>query len=221
MKSIFVDTIHGVKRERPPVWFMRQAGRIIPEYLKLREKYSFHQLMNTPELAAEVTLQPVDLLGVDAAILFSDILVIPEAMGMKLEFTDHGPRFDTALKDVKDPIGYLDANPAKLNKVYDAIDAIMSTKKADTPLIGFCGAPLTTLFYMIQGISANHMFPDAVEMIYKDRKTVEKLLDAVTELSIEYALNQVNTVLLLSNCLIHTQDLFHMHFIMKLLCLTI
>ena len=118
MNNVFTDTINGVKRERPPVWFMRQAGRIIPQYLKLREKYSFHELMNTPELAAEVTLQPVHLLGVDAAILFSDILVIPEAMGMKLEFTDKGPRFETALKDLDDPVGYLDPNPDKLQYVY-------------------------------------------------------------------------------------------------------
>lgn len=191
MNNVFVDTIKGIKRERPPVWFMRQAGRIIPDYLKLREKYSFHELMNTPELAAKVTLQPVHLLGVDAAILFSDILVIPEAMGMKLEFTDKGPRFDTALKDVTDPVGYLDANPEKLNHVYGAIDAIMATKPTDTPLIGFCGAPLTTLFYMIQGISSNHQFPDAVEMMYRDKETTNRLFEAVTDLSIEYALTQV------------------------------
>lgn len=191
MNNVFIDTINGVKRERPPVWFMRQAGRIIPDYLKLREKYSFHELMNTPELAAKVTLQPVDLLGVDAAILFSDILVIPEAMGMKLEFTDKGPRFDTALKDVDNPLAFLDADPSKLNKVYNAIDAIMATKKAETPLIGFCGAPLTTLFYMIQGISSNHQFPDAVEMMYRDKETTNKLFEAVTDLSIEYALSQV------------------------------
>ncbi|MCF6171482.1 MAG: uroporphyrinogen decarboxylase [Bacteroidales bacterium] len=191
MTDVFTDTIKGIKRERPPVWFMRQAGRVIPEYLKLREKYSFHQLMRTPELAAEVTLQPVRLLGVDAAILFSDILVIPEAMGMKLAFTDKGPRFDTALKDVKDPLSFLDANPEKLNHIYDAIDAIMATRPASTPLIGFCGAPLTTLFYMVQGISSNHQFPDAVEMMYRDKETTNKLFEAVTDLSIEYALKQV------------------------------
>lgn len=191
MSNIFLDTIHGIKRERPPVWFMRQAGRVIPEYLKMREKYSFHELMNTPELAAQVTLQPVHRLGVDAAILFSDILVIPEAMGMKLEFTDHGPRFETPLKDVKDPVSSLHADPSKLQHVYDAIDVIMATRPADTPLIGFCGAPLTTLFYMVQGISSNHQFPAAADMIYRDRATTEKLLSAITDLSIEYALNQV------------------------------
>ena len=191
MNNVFVDTIKGNKRERPPVWFMRQAGRIIPQYLKLREKYSFHELMRTPELAAEVTLQPVELLGVDAAILFSDILVIPEAMGMELEFTDKGPRFNIALKNIKDPLAFLDANPKKLQPVYNAIDAVMATKSAETPLIGFCGAPLTTLFYMIQGLSSNHQFPAAVEMMYRDKDTTNRLLTAVTDLSIEYALTQV------------------------------
>ena len=191
MNNIFLDTLKGIKRDRPPVWFMRQAGRVIPDYLKLREKYSFHELMNIPELAAEVTLQPVHLLGVDAAILFSDILVIPEAMGMKLKFTDRGPRFETALKDVKDPVTFLNANPEKLRNVYNAIDAVMASKPTDTPLIGFCGAPLTTLFYMVQGISSNHQFPAAVEMMYRDRETTNKLFEAIADLSIEYALNQV------------------------------
>ena len=192
MNDIFTDTINGVKRERPPVWFMRQAGRIIPDYLKLREKYSFHELMNTPELAAEVTLQPIHLLGVDAAILFSDILVIPEAMGMQLDFTDKGPRFAQALKDLDDPIGFLEPDPDKLKHVYAAIDVIMETKPAHIPLIGFCGAPLTTLFYMLQGFSSNHQFPDAVEMMYSKKELVHELLDSVADMSIEYALNQVN-----------------------------
>ena len=86
--SLFIKTLNGVKTERPPVWFMRQAGRVLPNYLKLREKYSFSELMQSPQLAAKVTLLPVYDLGVDAAILFSDILVIPVALGMHLEFTD-------------------------------------------------------------------------------------------------------------------------------------
>ena len=105
------------------------------------EKYSFKELMNTPELAAEVTLQPVHLLGVDAAILFSDILVIPEAMGMDLEFTEKGPRFGHPLKSMKDPLAYLAPNPEKLKPVYDAIDAIIATKPKDIPLIGFAALP--------------------------------------------------------------------------------
>ncbi|MBP1617948.1 MAG: uroporphyrinogen decarboxylase [Bacteroidetes bacterium] len=191
MNSIFSDTINGIKTERPPVWFMRQAGRIIPSYRRLKEKYSFHELMQTPELAAEVTLQPVYELGVDAAILFSDILVIPEAMGMKLEFTDHGPRFAAPLKNVKEPLSVLHPNPDKLKHVYAAIDVIVSSRPENTPLIGFCGAPLTTFVYMVQGISSNHLFPAAVDLIYRDRETANQLLTAITDLSIEYALQQV------------------------------
>jgi len=191
MNSIFLDTLKGIRRERPPVWFMRQAGRIIPEYLKLREKYSFQELMKTPELAAEVTLQPVHTLGVDAAILFSDILVIPEAMGMKLEFSDHGPRFPLPLKAVSDPAGHLDPDPEKLRPVYNAIDVIMATKPVDMPLIGFCGAPLTTFLYMVEGISSNHQFPAAIDLMYREPETASQLFERIADLSIEYALSQI------------------------------
>ena len=147
--------------------------------------------MNSPKLAAEVTLMPVYDLGVDAAILFSDILVIPAALGMNLNFTDSGPKFDVALKELADPAAHLKADGSKLTYIYDAIDEIIRTKPADIPLIGFCGAPFTTLCYMVQGLSSNHTFPEAVSMLYKDRKMTHKLLEAITELSIEYARNQV------------------------------
>ena len=190
-KSIFLDTINGQSTSRPPVWFMRQAGRVLPNYLKLREQHSFTELMHSPRLAAEVTLMPVYDLGVDAAILFSDILVIPAALGMKLNFTDSGPKFDVALKELADPAVILNPDATKLNYIYEAIDEIIRTKPADIPLIGFCGAPFTTLCYMVQGLSSNHTFPDAVALLYKDRKMMHKLLSAITELSVEYARNQV------------------------------
>ncbi len=188
--SIFLKTLKGEKTERPPVWFMRQAGRVLPSYLAMREKNSFQELMDSPELAAKVTLLPVYDLGVDAAILFSDILVIPQALGMGLNFADAGPKFATALKDVKDPMSILKADASKLNYIYDVIDEIMKTKPENTPLIGFCGAPLTTLCYMVQGLSTNHTFPDAVSLLYKDKVLAHKLLSAITELSIEYATTQ-------------------------------
>jgi uroporphyrinogen decarboxylase len=147
--------------------------------------------MHSPRLAAEVTLMPVYDLGVDAAILFSDILVIPAALGMKLNFTDSGPKFDVALKELADPAVILNPDATKLNYIYEAIDEIIRTKPADIPLIGFCGAPFTTLCYMVQGLSSNHTFPDAVALLYKDRKMTHKLLSAITELSVEYARNQV------------------------------
>jgi uroporphyrinogen decarboxylase len=147
--------------------------------------------MHAPQLAAEVTLMPVHDLGVDAAILFSDILVIPAALGMNLNFTDSGPKFDVALKELADPSALLKPDASKLTYIYDAIDEIIRTKPADIPLIGFCGAPFTTLCYMVQGLSSNHTFPDAVNLLYRDRKMTHKLLSAITELSLEYARNQV------------------------------
>ena len=189
--SIFLDTLNEVKTDRPPVWFMRQAGRVLPTYLELRKQHSFNELMHSPKLAAQVTLLPVYDLGVDAAILFSDILVIPVALGMHLEFTDSGPHFDKALKDIKNPIGYLIPDATKLEYIYKAIDEVQKTKPSDTPLIGFCGAPFTTLCYMVQGMSSNHTFPDAVALLYKDKVLANKLLNLITELSIEYAVNQV------------------------------
>jgi len=189
--SIFIKTLNGVKTERPPVWFMRQAGRVLPSYLKLREQYSFSELMQSPQLAAKVTLLPVYDLGVDAAILFSDILVIPSALGMKLEFTDSGPRFEKALKDLSDPVSILNPDASKLEYIYKAIDEVQRTKPSGTPLIGFCGAPFTTLCYMVQGLSSNHTFPEAVALLYKNKALAHKLLNLITELSIEYAQNQV------------------------------
>ncbi len=189
--SLFLDTIQGKNTSRPPVWFMRQAGRVLPNYLKLREKHTFSELMHSPRLAAEVTLMPVHDLGVDAAILFSDILVIPAALGMNLNFTDSGPKFDIALKELADPSAHLHPDASKLTYIYDAIDEIIRTKPADIPLIGFCGAPFTTLCYMVQGLSSNHTFPEAVNLLYRDRKMTHKLLAAITELSVEYARSQV------------------------------
>ena len=189
--SIFIQTLKRAKTERPPVWFMRQAGRVLPSYLKLREQYTFSELMQSPALAAKVTLLPVYDLGVDAAILFSDILVIPVALGMNLEFTDSGPKFGKALKDISDPVSSLAPDASKLEYIYKAIDEVLKTKPSGTPLIGFCGAPFTTLCYMIQGLSSNHTFPDAVGLLYKDKTTAHRLLNMITELSIEYAVNQV------------------------------
>ena len=191
-ESIFIKTLKGEKTQRPPVWFMRQAGRVLPSYLKLRAQYSFEELMFSPKLAAEVTLMPVYDLGVDAAILFTDILVIPAALGMKLTFTDSGPRFETALKEISDPMSIIKPDASKLAYIYDVIDEVLKSRKSsDIPLIGFCGAPFTTLCYMVQGLSTNHTFPDAVALLYKNKATAHKLLSAITELSIEYALNQV------------------------------
>lgn len=190
-KPILLKTLSGEATERPPVWFMRQAGRVLPSYLKIKEKYSFWQMMQNPDIGAEVTLLPLADLNVDAAILFSDILVIPYAMGMGLDFTDKGPQFDVPLVSVQDPVSLLKPNPQKLEYIYDVIDKIKETKPKDKPLIGFCGAPLTVLLYMLQGLSRKSDFPDAVKFIYRNKKTTAKLIDAITDLSIVYIEEQI------------------------------
>ena len=189
MNSILLDTLKGKQTERPPIWYMRQAGRVLPSYLKLKEKHTFWEMMQNKELAAKVTLLPVYDLGVDAAILFSDILVIPYAMGMGLDFTDKGPVFENPLKNINSP--KFNPQPEKLYYIYDAIDEIIKTRPADIPLIGFCGAPLTVLSFMIQGLGSRSNFQDAVIYIFKNKSKLKKIIDAVTELSIEYAKNQI------------------------------
>lgn len=190
--SILLKTLRGEKTERPPVWFMRQAGRVLPSYMKIKENYTFWQMMQNPEIAAKVTLLPVDDLGVDAGILFSDILVIPHALGMGLEFNDSGPLFDQPLAYRENPLAGLNPDPSKLNYIYEVIDEIISTKRDDIPLIGFCGAPLTVLLFMLQGLGRKGDFPEAIKFIYEHKETTKKLIEVVTELSVIYAQEQCN-----------------------------
>ncbi len=191
MTSLFLDTLKGKFTSRPPVWYMRQAGRVLPSYLKIKEKYSFWQLMKEPELAAKVTLLPVDDLGVDAAILFSDILVIPYALGMGLDFTDRGPVFEKPLKNFGNPVTRLKPEPEKLGYIYDAIEQVKKARTANTPLIGFCGAPLTVLSFMLQGLGSRSDFSDAVKWMFSHREKLPALIDAVTELTLVYVKNQI------------------------------
>lgn len=189
MDSIFLKTLMGKPSRRPPVWLMRQAGRVLPRYQLLRKQYSFAELMSVPELAAQVTLLPVDDLGVDAAVLFSDILTIPMAMGMDIEWTERGPRFPRPLAAYQHPLRHLDIQPARLGHVYETIDRVV--EQSHVPLIGFCGAPLTTLCYMLQGISTKANFPEAKKFFYERREETRQLIDAITDLSIAYAVKQV------------------------------
>ena len=163
-EPILLQTLKGKATSRPPIWFMRQAGRILPSYLKIKEKYSFWQMMQNPQVAAEVTLLPVYDLGVDAAILFSDILVIPHALGMGLDFTEAGPVFEKPLAQRTNPSGGLNPDPSKLSYIYKAVDEIIKTRPPHIPLIGFCGAPLTVLLFMLQGLGRKGDFPDAIRV---------------------------------------------------------
>ena len=147
--------LKACRRELPdctPVWFMRQAGRYLPEYRAVRAKVPFLTLCKTPELAAEVTVQPVDILGVDAAILFSDILVVPEAMGLELVLEDAGPQFPHPLLGRADVARLRVPDPEeKLGYVMQAVRLARRQLSGKVPLIGFCGAPWTLAAYMIEG----------------------------------------------------------------------
>ncbi len=190
-EPILLRTLRGEATSRPPVWFMRQAGRVLPRYLRLKEDYSFWQMMQKPEVAAEVTLMPVHDLDVDAAILFSDILVVPYAMGMGLDFTDKGPVFESPLAARKNPLQGLNPDPSRLNYIYRVIDEIIRTRPAGIPLIGFCGAPLTVLLFMLQGLGRKGDFPGAIKFIYQNKKVTQKLVEELTDLSIIYAEQQI------------------------------
>jgi uroporphyrinogen decarboxylase len=150
----FLRACRREKVDRTPVWIMRQAGRYLPEYRQLRKQYSFLTLCKTPELAAQVTLQPLDVLKVDAAILFSDILVLVEAMGLKLEFLEkRGPVIAEPIRDKK-AVAKLSALPdaeISLQYVMDAIKILKNDLKDRLPLIGFSGAPFTLASYMVEG----------------------------------------------------------------------
>src|SRR5690242_18408928 len=143
--DILLKALRGEKVERPPVWMMRQAGRYLPQYMELKAKYDFFTRVQTPELAAAITVQPVDIVGTDAAILFSDILVVPQAMGMEVQMQEGKgpllPQVITSLNDVKQ----LRVNDAAghLNYVYDAIRVTKQQLAGRVPLIGFAGAPWT------------------------------------------------------------------------------
>lgn len=191
MNSIFSDTLKGKNTSRPPVWFMRQAGRVLPNYNKLRETHSFTELMEDTELASEITLMPVKNLKVDAAILFSDILVVPAAMGMKFTFSGKGPKSSVTLKDMDHPANFLKPDETKLEYIYNIIDKINKDKSPDIPLIGFCGGPLTTLCYMIEGFGSSKDFPETVNFFYQRKEEAKKLIDIVTEVSIIYAREQI------------------------------
>ena len=187
-------TARGEKVERPPVWLMRQAGRILPEYREVRASVSgFVELVRTPELAAEVTVQPVDILGVDAAIIFSDILVIPEAMGLPYELIEKkGPYFPRTIESKSDIEALVSGSTAadELSYVYEAIGHTKKMLNNRVPLIGFSGAPWTLLAYMIEG-QGSKTFSKAKAFLYKHKTEAHMLLDKLTDSIIVYLNNKI------------------------------
>lgn len=191
--DLLLRAARGEETERTPVWLMRQAGRILPEYRAVRNKLSgFKELAKTPERAAEVTVQPVDLLGVDAAIIFSDILVVPEAMGLPYEMVElRGPRFPETVQSAKDVEKLRVADPHEhLGYVLEAIKITKKELNGRVPLIGFAGAPWTIMAYMVEG-SGSKTFSKARRMLYAEPDLAHRLLRKITDTTIAYLQAQV------------------------------
>ena len=181
MSHRFLDACRRRPVDKTPIWLMRQAGRYLPEYRAVRSKVSFLELCKTPDLAAEVTLQPVDILGVDAAILFSDILVVCEAMGMHLILEDQGPQFPQPLRTQADVDRLRVPDPEQeLGYVMEAIRRILKRLGGRVPLIGFCGAPWTLAAYMIEG-KTSRSFEKAKAAIFSDEKLAHSLLGKIAD----------------------------------------
>lgn len=190
--DLLLRAAKGETIERTPVWLMRQAGRILPEYRKVRDSVSgFIELAQTPELAAEVTIQPVDLLGVDAAIIFSDILVIPEAMGLPYEMVEkRGPLFPQTVRSEADLKKLHVSDGSELQYVTDAISLTKKALDGRVPLIGFAGAPWTIFSYMVEG-HGSKTFSAAREMLYTQPAFSHKLLQMITDSTINYLKAQI------------------------------
>ncbi len=196
MNRLLLDVLDGQQTERPPVWLMRQAGRILPQYRAVRAGLSsFKELVKNTDKAAEVTIQPVDELGVDAAIVFSDILVIPEAMGLDYELVKNtGPVFSRVIENEKDidQMGEGDAAAEKIDYVYDVIQEINKRLENRVPLIGFCGAPWTLFCYMLEG-HGSKTFSKARRFLYQHPEQSKRLLDKITSVTIAYLTRQIQS----------------------------
>jgi len=190
--KLIVQAAKAELTTRTPVWLMRQAGRILPEYRKVREvAKNFKTLVKTPELATEVTLQPVNILGVDAAIIFSDILVIPEAMGLDYEMEENkGPMFPKKISSAKDLGGLHVSVAEELQYVLDAIALTKNELNGKVPLIGFAGAPWTIFSYMIEG-KGSKTFSAAKKMLYTQPEFSHQLLEMITQSTINYLKGQI------------------------------
>ncbi|MGI8950966.1 MAG: uroporphyrinogen decarboxylase [Chitinophagaceae bacterium] len=190
--DLLLRVLHGEKTERTPVWMMRQAGRYLPDYRRLKEKYSFFERVQTPELAAQITIQPVEQIGVDAAIIFSDILVVPQAMGLQVEMIEgKGPILPITIRTINDlkKICIPDVDE-KLNYVFDAIALTKKELNNRVPIIGFAGAPFTLLCYMVEG-KGSKTFDEAKAFCFSQPELAHQLLQMVTDTTIAYVKAQI------------------------------
>src|ERR1700712_988807 len=185
--NLILRALKGERTERVPVWMMRQAGRYLPDYLKLKAKYDFFARVQTPELATEITLQPIDQVGVDAAIIFSDILVIPQAMGIEILMEEgKGPSLPKTIQTQKDIDALNTTNVDEhLKYVCDALSLTKKELNGAVPLIGFAGAPWTIFCYMIEG-KGSKTWDKAKQFAYMQPELAHQLLQKITLITIDY-----------------------------------
>ena len=190
MPGLLLDTLRGKVTERPPVWLMRQAGRYLPEYRALRaEKGGFLELVYDSEAAAEITLQPVRRFGFDGAILFSDILIVPYAMGQGLAFlAGEGPRLSPRLIDAA--LGALEAVPERLLPIYRTVALVRDQLGPETTLLGFAGSPWTVATYMVAGEGSRDQHVTRA-LAYRDPAAFQAIVDAIVAVTIEYLGGQI------------------------------
>lgn len=190
MPGSLLNTLSGQRSQHVPMWLMRQAGRYLPEYRALRgEKGGFLELVYDSEAAAEVTVQPLDRFGFDGAILFSDILIVPYAMGQDLTFTaGEGPQLSPKLVD--QALGSLTAVPERLDAIYETVRQVKARLDDKTTLLGFAGSPWTVATYMIAGEGSRDQF-EARSMAYRDPQALQAILDAIGEMTVDYLAGQI------------------------------
>jgi len=192
--DLFLRALRGETVERPPVWMMRQAGRYLPDFMKLRAKYDFFTRCETPELATEITIMPIEQVGPDAAILFSDILVVLQALGIEVEMKEGvGPWLPKPIQSYEDVEAIV--VPQAADRLHYVMEAISMTKKAladEVPLIGFAGSPWTLLCYAVQG-QGSKTFDKAKAFCFSQPKVAHRLLQKITDLTIDYLLEQVKS----------------------------
>ena len=190
MPGLLLDTLRGANLRPRPAWLMRQAGRYLPEYRALRaKKGGFLPLVYDSAAAAEITLQPIRRYGLDGAILFSDILIVPYAMGQDLEFlVGEGPRLSPRLVDAA--LASLHAVPGRLSPIYETVKLVKAGLPADKTMLGFAGSPWTVATYMVAGEGSRDQH-DTRAMAYRDPLAFQAIIDAITAVTIEYLGGQI------------------------------
>jgi uroporphyrinogen decarboxylase len=190
-KDLFLRACRFEPVERVPVWIMRQAGRYLPEYQAVRKRHSFLEICKTPDVAAEVSLQPFRILDVDAVIVFSDILIVAEAMGLPLDVPDSGPVLSNPVRDLAAVRRLRDFDPARDTQfVGDAIRAICNEVGPDVPVIGFAAAPWTLACYMIEGQTRGDI-SRAKQILRSEPEIVRELLERIARATAEYLKSQI------------------------------